>query len=1277
VETLAREFLLAYEAHGPRGLVLVPRARAAQIDGLRLPDSELYDLLHDLEGALERHDRAAASERATELGARAPQHRLTLLAQRALASYDANPFALERTARTALGRYPDEPTWLLSLLTAMRQTSTPGRIVQQLEEVCRSERSHPVFREMLASEIGSDARLLASSRRQLRQVARQLRDSGSTLGLLAQCSWKAMEFDRALELYRFAACLDPTNDGWAETYFQAAAARGRAEHALEFLVAREQQFRKRSPRPALTLSKALESLDRAEEAFVVLDRAVAARPTDGDLLRAAAVAHARYGQFELAQHSLLAAEPHSARSAWMRCGAAVAAFMGEHQRALDLWREVVAAEPLAEDAHAALAVRLSTVCGRREARAHVAAASSRFPEHPGLLELHIHWLSGEDPRDIESALRRLIAIEPTHAWARRELVLTLAKLGQLKDAKTELETALAIAPHEASAQLAQARVAELEGESEGAKRAYATALELSADCTIAISALIESARDSKECIELLAAIEERVTAESVSGEGVAAWYHAASRHLPSDDLARRLGRLRERRPDIWHVWSCSAMHHAAHGDVNVALELANSLTQKFPLVPGSWLQLAQVFGLREELARSMEALERALAIAPAFTSAALALAETLDRAGAADRGLSAIERALRHQPLEATLLLAKADALWRLKQREAALATVRGAIEADPSSSGGWTRLAEWERQNTGFDLAGVVRAMLDERPWDVELRIRLADLQSEAAPQAALATIRRAIELDPLSVEAHDLHAVIAARLGERDSAEAACTPHQLSAALPIPLRGRRAWIAAAFGDVREALDQMQQVVRDRPDYAWGWQQIADFAEQLGEKSTALKAAQAMVRLDPNAAFVHGYLGQAFLDTGDSERARRSFRRALELDPSYRFAAHRYVELLLAGGELDRAEQTIERLARHASASDAAYWRLTLASAAKDWPRAEAAARALFADEDSPEQVLEDGRLALASLDATRTAVLLGELALTSAGPARLGAVWARSMTSTSAVPSALAVRRLRAASEQRAAAALAVVFNQLGDDARGLRALWLTLWHWRFVRSCDELWGSAGYAFVRADFRLLSVLWHWGYRQRQPSAWMVLNLAVSLRYLGLWRAAANASRYALALSPDNSFPMHRCWLAFDAALAGGKDEVQSQLGAVNKSGLDEFYGRLHDLCRALLQLDAEAVPSTRAEGVAHCFEALSRIAPHRALATFSLEGIQWRRAARRIGRSGPVATVVSGYWDTLLAPLVLVLLLVAAATGHSAVVGKAAMYWAVYTTVRAVRRL
>jgi tetratricopeptide (TPR) repeat protein len=1245
VEMLAHEFLENSRAHGPRGFALVPAERASLLDGIDFPDQELYAALASVDAALDGHDRTAALARAGELETRGPGHRLGWMARRAIGSYDANPYAVEASIEAGLAAFPNEVTLLVALFHVLPRTSAPASYRARLEELCRDRTTHPMFRELLATDLANDGRRVAEAETLARETARLLHDRGATLALLAACAWSRLDHARGLELYRLAACLEPLDAAASETYFRAAACRGQADVALRFLRARADEQLRKSPAAVIALFHALEHQGTVSEAFEVLERGLAARPDDGALLRFAAEADARTGSGARAAERLAAAETRSPRTAWLRSAALVATYAGEHARALECLRAVVELEPYSAEAHGPLAQQIERVSGRAAAREHVAGASARFPENAALLELRAQWLEGGDPAELETVLRSVIALQPANAWAQRELVLTFLKLGRVDDARAAQVLARAIAPTDPRTELVAATIARQSGDVAEERRACRAAIELSADTAHAIIWLVQLAPGAAERAEELAWIEERVAAGSVGGEGIAAWFATAGAHLEPADLARRTEALCARRSDAWWAWACRTRLLRDQGHAADAIAAGEELARRFPLVPGSWHELASALRAAKEPQRELAAFERAFAIAPGWTDAVTGLADAQQRAGEAETAVKTLERGLHHQPLDASLLLAHADALRKLGRNDAALASVRRVLEHDPANGDAWAKLAEWDA--SGHDAAlTFAEDLAERRPWDLVLTLRVAEVQGAKRPRAALATIERALARDPRSIEAHELKSAIAAHLRDRALAEAACAPAVFGAQIPWQLRARKACVAAEFGEFKSAIAQMLAVVAERPDHAHGFQLVADWAQQVGDTQHGLEAARALVRLHPNVAAAHSYLGDALAAAGSAAEAGDAFRRAIELDPTNRFAASRLLTGLVEARKLDVASATVEELARHLPPGDVAYWRLCIAAKRGRWPAVEPLVRAFVAEREVDAWPLERACEDLARLHGREARRGLHALALEPTALARAGSLWARVCVAQRALPGARALRRACARNPEVAAHALHVILEHCAEQRKVGRLAWIVIWNRSFIRSRDELWASVGYARVRWQQNALAVHWMRDHDRRDVPQWALLNLATALRALGAVQRAQAIHRLALERPADHTHAFHSVAVAFEAALTGQVDEADALLerskAEVAQLEPQNHWRLVHALATALVELEQAPADRRRLRaGIA--FSALAPLFANRVRGVAMPRTIQWRRVARHIGKLGGGPWLyVRGYWDTVATWLV-----------------------------------
>jgi len=1181
-EFLNPEMLDRYKSTGPRGMMLVPRSKESTLEGLALPEAPLYDFLYALQQALERHDRAEALKAHDVLAGKAPGHRLTLNARRTLASYDADRVTQLACVEELLKLYPEDANLLLEKLSHLREMGRREERLELLRRQCAKDDSPPLFWQQYARELAYDAREHGAAMQLLRRAIRAMGRDAESYHSLAGILWNRRRLEEALELYRFAACVEDRNERYAQSYFVAARHLRQTAAALLFLRNRFRRFGKKSGWPARTLFWAYEQLDRTREALEVLEEALQLRPDDGDLLLFASDVYDRYGPPEKAATALKAAEGRSHRTAWLRAAAHQAGSRGNAKRALELWREVVAAEPLAMDAHSALTQLCAETEGRTAALQHLRQAVGRFPHHAGLHQLWIEWLRDGDPADYEAAIRGLIGINPEDAWARRELALRLTSTRRVPEALEQAELACRLEPSPGSHYI-RSRVLGAAGRAAEAKEACREAIRLSVDTDAAIYDLIGGCESMAERREALEFVRRELIRQVIFGDGLLTFRQVARDTLDPPELLALLQEALEARPDLWHAWSALLRHLAEMGRAEEALGRATQATERFPLVPRLWVDLAHVQQLRGDAAGERAALEQAVRINPGWGTAARELAAAHERAGDFAAAKAVMEQAIQRAPLDPYNHGGLAQMLWKMGEKKPALERLSHAVRLEPGYEWAWGRLSEWGRELGQRDVPErLARDLTERRGGEARSWMVLAQtLEGPDRLEERLRALETAVQLNPRLSDARDLRATLLAGAGRFTEALQACGGEDA----PLILRGRAAWIEAKRGNRPAAIARMVRTVAADPSYYWGWMQLADWYAEEGAKAEYMDAATHLVRLSPENEVALGYLGDARLKNGDRVGAKADFRRAIELEPDYSFGVLTLFDLHVEDGELDAAAGVLALAKKHLGGPFVLARDVQLAARQKRIPDAVASLRALCATPTDDRWPLDAALTALRQAGATSAALdALPEAAALEGANPLVGSVWARAMIEAGRWGE-LRVGLSRLAARPRVWSEAASEYVRGLASRRRVFRLRHVVWKERErLRQDAVAWGSVGNALESVGRFDACRTWMSDWESREGvRPWMLSALVVSLRARGYRAEAARVGRGALAMAPDHSYPLHRLWVAFEETLRGDREAARAAAADISADGLNPYYKCL----RGLLLAAADAASPTAPEAL------------------------------------------------------------------------------------------
>jgi tetratricopeptide (TPR) repeat protein len=1183
-ELTADKGLEHYAPTGPRGMVLMPPEEASRIRDVALPDAELYDRLYELLGGLDKFDRAVAARALERLREQAPTHRLTLIGRRAMAAYDNDLVGGRHACEQLVHQYPESDVWLFGLWFYLRRLAPRDERLKFLQKVLDRHDSDPVFRLHLAEELCDDARTHPEAERVLRKFIRRRPLEARAYSLLGQIAWLDRRYDEALRFYYTAACLEDKDEDLARTYFAAARRVKRTEEALEFLRRRFQRFGAKSSYPARTLYAALNTLDRAKEAFAVLADAVKLRRDDGRLLLFVADCDARAGRFERAGKILKMSEGKCHPHELLRTRADIASYRGDLAESLAVWRELLAQDPQSIDAAASIARLLTELDGRDASVAFLRDLVDRFPHNVALIQTAAEFLREEQPEEAERLVRRLVEFNPVDPWARRELAIVLTIQRRFDEALEEITAAIPLEPTNSVSYSIHGRILETLTRLPEAEAAYRRALELSIDNEAAFDGLLRTQHDHAHRKAALEFIYKQLVGQMTYGEGLTAYSNYAVNVFPPEQVLQQLHAALKARPDLWHAWSAVIRQLVEMEKFDQAQALAEREVERFSLLPGSYVDLAMVCRLRGDTDGEISALRRALEISPVWSVSLRQLVDAYQRRGEYAQAQAFVEQALQRNPTDAVLLGHLADLQWRDGKKAETLATLERAVMLEPGYNWAWGRLHECGAEMKEPDRAAqaarklVERAPTHARSWLVLARV----LDGDDYLEERLAALSKVAELNPLLLDGYTQRSKLLAQAGRFDEAIAACRPTAFGATLPPALGIQEACVLEARGDRAAAVAKVRAVLADNPDRWDAWSQLAQWFEtDEAEKKAWLEAAERMIDLAPTDALSWRTVADARRVNDDPAGARQAYARAVTLDPAFEYCTNWLVDLELDAGEVDRADEFLKRALAHEPSAFLLARRVLICGKRKQRAAAIDAFRQVLEQPQHNAWPINAGLETLTELGAEAEAID----ALRTASIRQGGEVACEKFIEICAAKGHWVDGEAHLQKTQGSVrhAGLQQLLRSMAERGQGERVLALT------KRRRDELagdpltWGVAGYALCSLPLtRLNGIQWMSDWRKREGvESWMLLNLANALEAFDRLREAKEVRQAGVDMDPQRHVADHRVYLALHHCTAGDYAAAAPLVEEIDGSRLDADSKAALAMVLAALRLSRADVPS------------------------------------------------------------------------------------------------
>lgn len=1155
VEYDATKFLEALASNGPRGMVLLPTVEAHRLEGLVLPDTELYEISNRVESHLAAHRRDEAAAEARTLRERVEGHRLDLASRWALAAYDRDVPRLLDVVDAMLVLFPDDPRLQLARLEYLTNLERRTERRAEIRSRCKARGADPVFEVALAADLLPNADAWPEAERLLVRATRLRTHYAPGYDLLGQLAWLRGDKERGALLFRWAACLAEASEGHQQHLVTACRQIGRVDEALGLLERRVERFGQRSAEPATTLAGALESLDRHDDALAVIEQAVALRPDDGALALHRVGLHVRRGELELANRLLTDAAGRTSRSAWLEQRSALAEIGGDLEAALVAEEEGLQREPTSVARHHHVARLKALLHGRQAGIEHLRAATERFPHHIGLGEAFVGWSRDQGHKTVLAALDRMLDQVPENAWAWRELAITRLQNGDLEEAAEALARARTLEPRSTALSSLEGQHAELAGERESAVQHYRQAIELDPSNVWAMGRLLDVSGDAegrRQNLRWMGGLLEH----DPFGDAIDAFHDLAGRYLPPKEVLGILDTLLRIR-DSWQGRHARAAQLARMGRIDEALATTTAAVDRFPFQPDLRLLESQIYRAAGRPDDQRAALEATLALDPGHKDARVALARLHlgNRHYKLTRQECDIARA--RNPFDPQPLLVLADMHIESRDLERSLEVLESAIELAPTLDRVLDRYAEVARaQGQPGRGEALARRLLATREEDAEAWANLARMATDR--REALSAIENALARTPRDPELHATKARILARFQDLTAAYAACRPAILEPHRPVDLIALEAGILASNGNHEEAIQILRSAVSEDPGFVGGWARITEWSADKEEWEAVLEASERWLDLSPRDGVAWGHRAHAQQQTENVLGAIETYRKSIEIEPTYAYGNYQLSLLLESRGEGSEALALFADLAD--TSRDGEVLAHAVALAARNGGHAHLG-RWIHGMAIAPDTSVEAIDPALEALE-SGAAEHLELFDRASFGPdvcAPMASTRAYRMAKNVGIePAWDHVLRFDDASEAWGRAAVTVLACEREIDvARAFRRIKK---HRTALLRPTISWGQVGFFFAKSGRwqDAVSVLESYP-RRKNAEQWMVYNLVLARRIRLEFAKAYNDAQAALRLEPDDNVDRLRVWVALWEALEHGDLRAAEALPETLEAELDD----------------------------------------------------------------------------------------------------------------------
>ncbi len=674
--------------------------------------------------------------------------------------------------------------------------------------------------------------------------------------------WRKGQKEEALLPYRLASTLEPEQESYAENYAWALKKLGRMDEAVTSLRLRVNLLKSESGGGGTwrTLILALEDFGFPDDALNCLHEGLEKRPDDVELSSFAVSFLARYGRFEDAEKILEHCKKICSKEVYLSTASHFYFSRGKIRYTFEHVKQWLKETPRDSQARN-LWVQLLTIEKGPETAGQT--IKKWLNDHPGdeyIEELYLlHLREVQKPEERLGILQHRVQRNPLDAWAFAELAwdewdrlraLSKQKLVEAKeDFKAHVKAYCDLQPDSVQSLGLEGELALLEEDTEHAIACFNQALLKEPGYSYAIQRLFDvtHSRAPKEKLSIVRSLDRAFenTVHDLSQAKNAAMLIA--QNIDRETALEALHRWSQSSPDDPMVIEARADIQIQYGtgrdsieSILPQLELA---VARFPLHHNLAFSLADAYQNLCRFPEAVQTYQKLLEFQPGLTHARICLASALERLGKIDESLKQLELARDHNRRNPQTWSCLSDWYQRHDQVQVANEVLAEACEKIPWAKDLWTQrielLQSWgkpqealkvARQLAETDLKNATSRLIVARTyWRLGFMVPRKTIEAE---------FETSLKLDARFWEAVWDYAMYLCDQADFEKAYQVIENYRHLEPDEICPKGAIACIQWREGQTTQAIRQMRELLKECPDYYFGWYTLLDWIEEEGSRN-------------------------------------------------------------------------------------------------------------------------------------------------------------------------------------------------------------------------------------------------------------------------------------------------------------------------------------------------------------------------------------------------------------------------------------------------------